>query len=221
METKPETTISQDIIESLIINGDLTKLNQAQKIEYYTKYCTALGLNPMTQPFSLLLLNGKQKLYCSREGVAQLSKVHNVSHEIVSTETVNGVFLVKIKASCNGRYTTSTGAVSIDNIKGDVLCNAMMKAETKAKRRSTLDLLGLGILDEVEVSTIPGAKTEDIEHTEVMTVKKAIEVLMSSQNLIELAENWGAVKDVGKNPDVIAAKEQMKVNLTPVKEQAS
>ena len=29
-----------------------------------------------------------------------------------------------------------------------------MKAETKAKRRSTLDLLGLGVLDETEVQSI-------------------------------------------------------------------
>jgi hypothetical protein len=29
-----------------------------------------------------------------------------------------------------------------------------MKAETKAKRRSTLDLLGLGVLDETEVHSI-------------------------------------------------------------------
>jgi predicted transglutaminase-like cysteine proteinase len=35
----------------------------------------------------------------------------------------------------------------------------MMKAETKAKRRATLDLLGLGILDESETETIPGATT--------------------------------------------------------------
>ena len=36
--------------------------------------------------------------------------------------------------------------MQFDNLRGDALCNAMMKAETKAKRRSTLDLLGLGIL---------------------------------------------------------------------------
>ncbi|RYE14076.1 MAG: hypothetical protein EOP45_20185, partial [Sphingobacteriaceae bacterium] len=33
----------------------------------------------------------------------------------------------------------------------------MMKAETKAKRRATLDLLGLGILDETETESIPGS----------------------------------------------------------------
>jgi hypothetical protein len=41
---------------------------------------------------------------------------------------------------------------------GDVLANALMKAETKAKRRVTLSLAGLGWLDETELDTIPGVR---------------------------------------------------------------
>lgn len=160
-------TISSDIIESLVINGDLSKLNPKQKVEYYQKYCTTLGLNAITQPFQILKLNGKEKLYCGREGVAQLSKVHEVSHEILSTETLAGIFIVKCKATTGNRSTVSTGCVTIANLQGDALCNAFMKAETKAKRRATLDLLGLGMLDETEIETIPGAQTVDISHEEV------------------------------------------------------
>ena len=36
-----------------------------------------------------------------------------------------------------------------------------MKAETKAKRRVTLSICGLGMLDETEVETIPGARFDD------------------------------------------------------------
>ena len=36
----------------------------------------------------------------------------------------------------------------------DDLANAFMKAETKAKRRVTLSICGLGILDETEIETI-------------------------------------------------------------------
>ena len=35
--------------------------------------------------------------------------------------------------------------------------NVLMKAETKAKRRATLSILGLGMLDETEIETIPAA----------------------------------------------------------------
>jgi hypothetical protein len=54
-----------------------------------------------------------------------------------------------------GREDESTGAVPLGNLKGDALANALMKAETKAKRRVTLSIAGLGWLDETELETIP------------------------------------------------------------------
>ena len=45
----------------------------------------------------------------------------------------------------------------MQNLKGEALANAMMKAETKAKRRATLSICGLALLDELEVETIPNA----------------------------------------------------------------
>jgi hypothetical protein len=52
---------------------------------------------------------------------------------------------------------------SLQPLERDDLCNAIMKAETKAKRRSTLDLLGLGTLDETETDTIQGAQTMPLQ----------------------------------------------------------
>jgi hypothetical protein len=46
----------------------------------------------------------------------------------------------------------------VGHLKGDALANALMRAETKAKRRVTLSLAGLGWLDETEIVTIPGAR---------------------------------------------------------------
>lgn len=221
-------TISHEIIESLIINGDLSKLNPKQKVEYYNKYCTALGLNPVTQPFSLLKLNGKEKLYCGREGTAQLSKVHSVSHEILSTETVNGVYIVKAKAITGNRFTSSTGVVNIENLKGDALCNALMKAETKAKRRATLDLLGLGMLDDSEIETIPNAQTVDISHTVVEEPKQTVRSIeaetLSCKSLIdeattldELIVIWSSLNAYQKNlPGVALHKDAKKESFTPV-----
>jgi hypothetical protein len=48
--------------------------------------------------------------------------------------------------------------VSIAGLKGDALCNALMKSETKSKRRVTLSICGLGLLDESEVGTIKDAR---------------------------------------------------------------
>src|SRR4029077_13307885 len=51
----------------------------------------------------------------------------------------------------------ATGAVSIKGLGGQLLANAYMKAETKAKRRGTLSICGLGWMDETEADSIPGA----------------------------------------------------------------
>jgi len=53
---------------------------------------------------------------------------------------------------------------------GEALANALMKASTKAKRRLTLSLCGLGFLDETEVGTIPGARDEPLDPEPVKVV---------------------------------------------------
>jgi len=47
-------------------------------------------------------------------------------------------------------------ALALGTLKGDALANTLMKCETKAKRRVTLSLAGLGWLDETELAIIPG-----------------------------------------------------------------
>jgi hypothetical protein len=165
----------ENIISSIVINGDLSKLSPQQKVAYYRSFCERLGLDPLSQPFKLLRLNGKEVLYCDRSGAQQLNKLHQVSHEIKARETVSGCYVVTAQASTpDGRRTESIGAVPIDNLKGDNLCNAMMKAETKAKRRATLDLLGLGILDETETEALPNAAVIEAPVTQAAAAQPAV-----------------------------------------------
>lgn len=150
--------LSQDTMSTLVLNGDLSKLNPSQKVAYYRAFCGRVGLDPATQPFKLLRLQGKEILYCDRGGTAQLNKKHEVSHKITERRKEDDLYIVTAQAATkDGRCTESIGAVAIAGLKGESLANAIMKAETKAKRRSTLDLLGLGMLDESEVDSIQGA----------------------------------------------------------------
>jgi len=69
------------------------------------------------------------------------------------------IYTVRVKvANSEGRMDIATGAVSIKGLQGENLANAYLKCETKAKRRATLSICGLGFLDETEVETIQGAK---------------------------------------------------------------
>lgn len=180
------TKLHTDIISSLVINGDLSKLTQAQKLEYYSKVCERVGLDPMAQPFKLLKLQGKEVLYLDRSGAQQLNKIHAVSHSITSRELIQSVEVYQVTAKASlpdGRYTESIGAVNITGLKGDAYANAIMKAETKAKRRATLDLLGLGMLDETEVETIPGA--EVVEEPATLSQINLIEGLLHGSSIDE------------------------------------
>jgi hypothetical protein len=160
----PAPQLDEKILASLIQTNDLSKLSPDQKVAYYSNFCERLGLDPLSQPFNILRLNGKEILYCGRAGVQQLSMLHNVSHKIESRDHVAGCYLVSAKASTpDGRSTESIGAVNIDQLKGESLANAMMKAESKAKRRATLDLLGLGMLDNTEGDALPAGAAVEVK----------------------------------------------------------
>lgn len=163
---------NSEIIQKLVLDGDLSKMTQEQKVIYYNQFCESLGLNPLTQPFQLIKFQGKERLYAAKDCTEQLRKIHGVSITDISTTSLNDVFIVTAKAlDKQGKTDCSTGAVNIKGLTGDNLANALMKAETKAKRRVTLSICGLGILDETETDTMAGAKkepiTEDVEHSVV------------------------------------------------------
>lgn len=155
-----ETTQAPDkILESVILQGDISKLSPLERVQYYKSVCVSVGLNPLTQPLAYIQLSGKSVLYAKKDATDQLRKVHGVSVSSSRTERIDDVFLVVVQVSdANGRQDMGTGAVNIKGLQGDALANALMKAETKAKRRATLSICGLGLLDETELDTIPELK---------------------------------------------------------------
>jgi hypothetical protein len=146
-------------VEAALIEGDLGKLSTDEKLRHYLQVCESLGLNPHTKPFGYILLQGKITLYALRACTDQLRTIHGVS--VVSVQTVAQGGLVTVTATVRdktGREDSDIGCVSVDGLRGEQLANAHMKAITKAKRRATLSLCGLGWLDETETETIPNAK---------------------------------------------------------------
>lgn len=164
-----------DGVELMIGTGDLSKLQPAERVRLYKEVCQSLGLNPLTRPFEYLMLNGKMTLYCRKDATDQLRKINQISITIVGRDRVEDVYIVTARATMpNGRIDEATGVVTIGNLKGDALCNSLMKAETKAKRRVTLSIAGLGFTDETEVETIQGAQFVQVsEHGEIVSQSPA------------------------------------------------
>lgn len=153
-----------EIIENVIMRGDLKELTEEQRTSYYLKLCESTGLNPLTQPFEYLILNGKLVLYARKACTEQLRMIHGISVTDVSVDRTGDLCVVIAKLSnTKGRTDSATGVVFTTGLKGDLLANAIMKAETKAKRRATLSICGLGLLDETEIDNATTATKEPLK----------------------------------------------------------
>lgn len=151
------------LLEKVVIENDLSQLTPKERVNYYNSTCESLNLNPFTRPFQYLKLDGKLTLYATKDASEQLTRNFQVSLEKKGSEDFEGVRIITYRATDpSGRFVDATGVVPIAGLKGMALANALMKAETKASRRATLRLVGLGWLDETETETIRGAMRVDV-----------------------------------------------------------
>jgi len=142
-------------LEEVLMTGNLSTLSHAQRLDYYGRLCETLKLNPLTKPFDYITLNGKLVLYANKGCADQLRKINGISIYKLDARTENDVHIVTAYARDHtGREDVSTGAVNIGGLRGEALANAFLKCETKSKRRVTLSIGGLGMLDETEIDSI-------------------------------------------------------------------
>jgi hypothetical protein len=159
--TRPQVSI--DGVENALLKGDLAKLSANERLSYYRKVCESVGLNPLTRPFEYIKLNGKLTLYAKRDAAEQLRRLRGISITKLEESWRDDIYIVRAYAEDeSGRTDVATGAVDTSRSRGQDLANNLMKAETKAKRRVTLSIAGLGWLDETEIRDIPGEATEPV-----------------------------------------------------------
>lgn len=145
-------------VEMALVGGDLSKLSEGDRVAYYGRVCESIGLNPLTKPFEYIRLNGKLMLYAKKDCADQLRSLRGVSITNATTRIEDGLAIVEVTATTkDGRSDCDIGCVPIKGLTGESLGNALMKAVTKAKRRVTLSICGLGWLDETEVESIQTA----------------------------------------------------------------
>jgi hypothetical protein len=163
-----------EAIEKVLIVGDLNPLTTEQRLEYYKAVCKSLGLNPLTRPFDYIAFKESDdgptrlQLYARRDCTDQLRKIHGISVTKVTRSTDAGMFIAEATV-CNkeGKTDCAIGVVPVmkwdrnskawKQMTNRDLANAQMKAETKAKRRATLSICGLGFLDETELDNMQGS----------------------------------------------------------------
>lgn len=154
--TNVAAPIGSALMEKVLAEGRLEDLTPAERVSYYNAVCQSRGLNPLTRPFEFVKLSGRLVMYARRDCADQLRKLDGVSVEVVSRSVVDGICVVHVRARTpDGRTDEDFGTVPMGNLQGEAKANAILKAITKAKRRVTLSICGLGMMDETEVESVP------------------------------------------------------------------
>lgn len=230
MSTELAKTATSEAIEQALVQGNLASLTPAQRAAYYRNVCESLGLNPLTKPFEYITLNGKLTLYARKDCTDQLRTIKGISIDKPDITFQDEWILVAVQArDGSGRTDSDIGVVSRKDMRGD-FGNAVMKAVTKAKRRVTLSMCGLGMMDETEVESIPGARvvsTEDAHSGEVVVsdprhipgVKSGASLrdidaeLTACPTLADLGKVWTTLSPAEQKKH-LAAKDARKAALT-------
>lgn len=172
----PQDMIPPEILSKVILTGNLACLDEFETVIYINAYCKSLGLNVLTRPFDIIEDDkGKKILYARKEATEQLRKIHKVSIKNVTKEMVgDNIYVITVYVCTpDGREDAATGAVSLAGKAGDKLANALMKAESKAKRRATLSICGLGIPDESDIESFAENRYQQSYSPQTMPASKA------------------------------------------------
>ena len=142
----PDIAIDPAAIEQALSIGDLSKMPAHVRVAYYLSACHSLGLNPFTRPLiAMKTQSGEMHLYATAACAEQLRKRDRISMRVKERLKEDGLYIVTVEASTpDGRVEESQGIVEITNLKGQALATALMRCETKAKRRATMAICGMG-----------------------------------------------------------------------------
>jgi len=220
------------LLEKVLTTNDLAGLTSMEKCQHLKNICEVVGLNPVTKPIQLLKFNGKEIAYFTKDATEQLRKINKISLKIRDTKIQEGIYIVLVDAIApDGREDSATGAVSIKGLIGDALCNAILKAETKAKRRVTLSICGLGFTDESEIETMRGARKievsnevklieSDMDELDFKADEKRLEKVSTLEELEEVYKAsykfWSEKRDSARLKKIVDIKDIRKKELKEV-----
>lgn len=221
---------NEKLLEKVILQNDLSGLSPVEKVQHVRNVCNSIGLNPLTKPIQLIKFQDKSTtkeiMYMTKDGAEQLRNIHDVSINKLETEILNNkIYIVRAYAKKpSGREDCSTSAVGIEGLNGSILGNAMKKCETQAKRRVTLSICGLGMLDESEISDLPNnAKKIEFKEEDNFDAEKEFELFNHAvddcESINQLQNLWSSInsKDFRNHPELfkslIDKKDQKKMEL--------
>lgn len=157
-------TLDPAALRQITLTGDHRHLDDEQRAALVLDICERVGISPETQPFAFLPdERGAVELVALKDCTNQLRRIYGISTSVSDPMIDGGLCSVRATATDGQRSEQSLGAVHIANKRGAAQAHAIMAAETKAKRRATLDFCGMGVRDESERVDMVSAATEEAE----------------------------------------------------------
>ena len=118
-----------DLIEQVVIMGDLSKLTAPQRVAYYRLRCDSAGLDPLTRPFQYLMLNGRLVLYAGKEATDGVRANRGVSITKLERDQTDETYDVTAYAvDKTGRMDAALGSVSLGSTCGIVTSRLLMSS---------------------------------------------------------------------------------------------
>jgi hypothetical protein len=150
-KTEPTNlAISNATIARAFQDNGVHTLTAIERRDFYRWQCDRLGLDPYSFPFDYLeTKDNRLILYPNQRATDQLRKNRGLSMRIVEREILDDLAI--ITAECfdqEGRTTQAIGTAEMTDKYGKPLvgqskAQAIMKADTRARRRATLAACGL------------------------------------------------------------------------------
>ena len=159
--------LKQEIQEVLTRDGGkCDNLTKDQQAEYKKFLCAKIGVSPTLQPVDLIPTKNGLRPYLNKGASELIRDTRKISITGLEVAEQNGMFVVTCKVrGANGRIDCDMGACP----KGTEPHNALMKAVTKAKRRATLSMCGLGaIIEEAHPTEYNGNESEQQPQSAVL-----------------------------------------------------
>jgi hypothetical protein len=111
------------VIDQAVMLGDMSKMPPGMRLDFYKAVCLSVGLNPLTQPFTVLKRqDGTTWLYANSSCTQQLASLYRVSFRDVEREHVtilgDPLYIVRVTAVApDGRAVPSQAVVSLTKKK--------------------------------------------------------------------------------------------------------
>jgi hypothetical protein len=142
-------------------SGNVAAMTDDERDYVRVKLCQKYDLDPILRPFDLISFNGGMKFYMTASATNQLANAKSLTREVLLLEVNAEQMLARctVKVSdTNGRAETANAFIAVSKflaptkenpvprkvlMDGEDLANALLKLETKAKRRATMSFFGV------------------------------------------------------------------------------